>query len=394
MISTEVELYRQRLDRSLKAFKGDDFPSVKLDPKQGSPLTVVTGCDIAPFNPNYQHTPTKFYFEPTGRSHLVNCSASLALGLLDQDKQVIIHTKESRRDEVEKLISLYPNGNRATVISGNLGDRDFAKDLYSVISGIAQRQSISRVDFGLYESYSSGIEDPFVPIFDDIPGLAGRVATERISFYSNMAMLGYDLLLNQGQEELRFIAMTALASKRPSTHLFTDTIHKAVSTVFLETFATEAALYTGIPVSVIEIAPGMVDTGLYDSLSNRLSIQVEAEGDGFPFNQDVNYPDLSTWPMIAPSLLGEAAVLYLDAQLGEDITAKSSNDLIDLTTAGRDYQQLLCEFRQSIVFDGKSVIVNKRLPEYCYTPNSAWNALPPLRPGYIPVLLSPRGQLF
>jgi hypothetical protein len=69
-----------------------------------------------------------------------------------------------------------------------------------------------------------------------------------------MAMICYDLLLNRGQENLRLICPTALASKRPSAHLFTDTIHKAVSNVLLETLGYELPYYTGKDCSVVDVA--------------------------------------------------------------------------------------------------------------------------------------------
>ncbi len=231
-------------------------------------------------------------------------------------------------------------------------------------------------------------------MFEDSPHTAAALAQKRIHFLFNMSMAGYDLLVNKGQNELRFICPTALATKRPSSHLFTDTVHKAISNVLLVTLGYEMPFYTGKQVSVVEIAPGIVDTGMYDRLSVREYTAQEGVLDGFPMDGAVDVKNAHTWPMLSIEHLAQVVQAYLVADMGDDIAHQVDPRALGLTLAGRKKNALLRNFKESLGVEGDKIVLKKNLPEYCYTANTVWNGFPKMRTGYIPVMLTPAGQYF
>ena len=229
-------------------------------------------------------------------------------------------------------------------------------------------------------------------MFEDSAETASALADKRINFLFNMGMIGYDLLLNKGQDEFRLVCPTALATKRPSSHLFTDTIHKAISNVALVTLGYEMPYYTGKQIRIVEIAPGIVDSGMYDDQSVREYTSQEAEIDGFPMTAD--FIDMNTWPMLSVEHIAQVMCAYLTAKAGDNVEKIVDPAVINLTLAGREKDIFFETLRKSINFKNEKLTIERKLPEYCYVSGTTWNGLPKMRSGYLPIMLTPKGQYF
>jgi hypothetical protein len=287
---------------------------------------------------------------------------------------------------------MHPAAHLARFLRGDIYSFSFIEKLYGMVKEISTEGPISRLDLCLYDSYASGLEKPFIPMFEDSAETASGLAQKRIHFLFNMGMVGYDLLLNKNQNEFRLICPTALATKRPSSHLFTDTIHKAISNVALVTLGYEMPYYTGKRTHIVEIAPGIVDTGMYDNRSVRKYTAEEARIDGFPMG--VDFANVDTWPMLSIEYVAQVMCAYVIAKADENIYELVDPSVIKLTLAGRSRDDFFKKFRESIRVAGGKLSVEKKLPEYCYAPGTVWNGLPKLRSGYLPIMLTPPGQYF
>lgn len=359
------------------------------DSTNAVPLVLLTNCCIYPFTNSHRRTSTKTYYSPTGQEHLLNVTASAAIKLIERGRRVIVHLPAGVEDRVEELFLMHPANNLISFIRGDIYSFSFVENLYSLLKTLTKNESISKLDMCPYDSYASGLEKPFLPMFEDSPVEIKKMATKRIDFLFNLSLVAYDLLINRGQKDFRLVCPTALATQRPSTHLFTDTLHKSISNVLLQTLGYEMPYYTQKPVSIIEVAPGIVDTGLYDTKSVRDYTAAEAEIDGFPMKKK-NTDDIRDWPMISISDLAEIVVAYLVSENNPLVNPK----LNKLTLAGRGKKELFNKMRETINFSGSTVCINKLLPEYCYTPGTVWGGFPKIKNGYVPVMLTPPGQLF
>ncbi len=372
-----------------------DLPGFTLKPDSSgaTPIAFLTNCCIYPVNyETHASTKTKTYYGQTGEKHLLNVTAAIALELADKGVRMILHLPTDRGEQIRKLFLLHPSAHLFTFIEGDLSSPEFVGHLYETIRVESLKAPISKVDFCLYDSYASGLKKPFLPMFEDSIEAATKLAEKRLAFLFTMSMVGYDLLVNKGQNELRLICPTALATRRPSSHLFTDTIHKALSNVLLVTLGYEMPYYTKKPVYVVEVAPGITDSGMYDDRSIRDYTAKEAELDGFAMSVDKD--DVHAWPMLSTAHLAEVAAAYLVADQGECINDLVSAEARALTLAGRTKEDLFGCFEKSLYFTEDKLLFRKQLPEYCYVAGTVWNGFPELQVGYTPVMLTPEGQLF
>ena len=85
---------------------------------------------------------------------------------------------------------------------------------------------------------------------------------------------------------------------------------------------------------------------------------------------------------------------YLTAEPADSIDELVGSVVADLTLAGRSRDDFFKKFRESINVTGNKFSIERKLPEYCYAPGTTWNGLPKLRSGYLPIMLTPRGQYF
>lgn len=393
---SEEKLGRIRSALGKRGFDSLPHFTVTPDAPGAEPVVLITGGAITTVKPGkHIDTPTKYYYEPTGNEHLVNTSAAVALSLADRNIRSILQVKQEQLEETRRLLDLHPRGDKITLVSGDMASLDFISSVYEAASKLSGSLPISRMDIVLYESYAAGLEKPFIPMFEDSPDFAGEVTSRRIAAFHNMFMAGYDLLVARDQTELRIIGLTALASKRASANLSTDTLHKVASSALLETFAYEASYYAEKPVYVVEIAPGMVDSGPYDSSDVRQAVYEEAEMDGFPFSEGVTPGDPQSWPLMSVKALGEISAAYLLSKEGEKLDDKVVADNRHLTSAGRTSEEFKAELLQSISeSDDGELTLARGLPSFAFAPGVTWNGFSPLRRGYLPIMLTPRGQYF
>ena len=397
--SAYPESKARRVREGLARMGFQSLPPLMIDPaaRGAEPLAVVTGASFSRFDPaKHVETATKCFYRPLGRTFLCNTAAAVATELLDQNRRVLVHCSEKDLPLTQALFERHPNAERLTVVAGDLGSAQLVHDFYRAAITSAASAPVSRIDLVLYESYAAGLERPFVPMFEDCPRSAGAVTARRIETFHNLFMTGYDLLLCREQQELRVVALTALAARRASANLCTDTLHKVTSSALLETYAYEAGYFTERPVCVVEIAPGMVDTGIYDRREVREAVYEEAIIDGFPFDDRVSPADPFSWPMIHVGDLAKLTRFYLESSESAPVDPALEEELRPLTTAGRT----AAEFKLGVKaaegeFSENGALRKPRsLPSFAYVPDTCWNGLPPLRRGYTPVMLSPRGQYF
>lgn len=358
-------------------------------------VVFVTGCKMLEFKEGINHlTKTKFIYPYSNKKYIANSSAAAAIELLDKGIRTVVHVDKSDVELVTSLLKMHPNSNRAYIVSGNLGSIEFIKNFYDKICLLIDEKPISKIFLLPYNSFASNAPHPFTPFGVDDMSVISEILDKRVGLFYFMTLLAYDLLLNKGQEEMRIATLTSLAAKRASSHLLTDTLHKAISNVFLETIAFEMPHYTGKKVYVIEIAPGIVDTGLYDSEKTREYVFNEAKMDGFPFGREVVIDGIENFPMMSAFDVAKIAIRYLITDENADINVGLDESLKQYLTAGRDYKSLEKSIRESLHLTGSSIKLNKLLPSYVYTPNSEYGMLPQLKIGYTPVMLCPLGQLF
>lgn len=350
-------------------------------------ITLFTNCCIYDTPAGHNESDTKSYYKPTGRKHLVNITARAALLLTEKGARVIVHLPEGVGNRVRELFSLHPNASAITFIEGDLASLSFVGELYSALREIARKQPVGQLSICLYDSFAAGRKKPFAPMIEESLEDVTRCAVTRLAVFTTLSDLSHDLLLNKGLLELRLVVPTALAARRASAHLFTDTVHKVLSTTALRTLAYELSHYTGKNAVIVELMPGIVDTGMYDDQEVIRTVQEEAALDGFPFA----YPN-ETLPMLSPDEIAEVIVLYLSTSVGKK--PKADSRLENLTTAGRSQMEVAQLLQKSFSQEGPSLWVEKLLPDYCYVPEATWGTFPPLRYGYIPIPLTPKGQLF
>ncbi len=375
----------------------NELPKFKIEPnKPNADMVVfVTGCCMSEFKEGINHlTKTKYIYPYSNKKYIVNSSASAAIGLLDKGIRTILHVKESDVELITSLLKTHPKGNCAHVICGELNSIEFVKNFYGKICFLSGERPIAKIFLLPYNSFASNVKHPFTPFGTDDATLISEILEARVRLFYFITLIAYDLLLNKGQNEMRIATLTALASKRASSHLLTDTLHKVISNVFLETIAYEMPYYTNKKVYIIEIAPGIVDTGLYDSEKTREYVFKEAELDGFPFDGKVNVGNVESFPMMSALDVAEIAIRYLIVDENSDINAGLDESLKQYLTAGRDLQKLKNLIKESICYSDSSIKINKLLPTYVYTPNSEYGRLPQLKAGYTPVMICPLGQLF
>lgn len=357
------------------------------------PVLFLTSCGIYPYDDKtHADTRTKSYYPPTGRSHLLNTSAAVLLEALETDTRVIIQTEPHKHAELQSLINLHPQSSLVTLIPAAITSPFFVTAFYQSLIGLTTQAPVSRVDFCLYNSYSQGTGEPFIPIFEEDTQEVSKIAAGQIVFFQTMGKIALDLLTNRGQESLQFMAVTSLASRRMLAHLYADAVHKTLASVYLQGFAYEAPHYTGKrDISVIELMPGMVDTGTYDSPDTRKLI-VDAEFmEGFPFEGQVSAHDVNTWPMIPPADLGKIAAKYLWRRRHSTHVATRLNQY---TCAGCPVKKLKYRMEKAVRIRENLITIDRHVPEFCFCTGVSMGKLPRLRTGYIPIPLSPLGQYF
>ncbi len=378
------KIFDLELGTGIKQVRKTQSSQWKLDPA-GQPVALVTGCSVTKFDGSKMtRTATKAFF-PGHNEYLCNVSLPIALRLADQGRRVIIQCASSAQaDIIIRLINTLPCRENISVLQADLGNIDWLQNLEICLSHLAP---VSRVDFVLYESYTADADRPFLPTWEENAEVLAAAINRRVKFFQNISAFSYDLIIRRGQQELRVLGLTALASFRPAAYLFADAAHKAVSSTFLQTWAREAGHYVDAPVGIVELCPGIVDTGLYDPPHVRQVAWDKAERGNASFGDTVLTGDLNTWPMISPWQIADIAGWYLRAEWGHHPYQELDPKIRQLLSAGRDPQEVKTKVRQAA-----GGHVSPELPLYAYYPGYPWGCMPPLKPGYAPVFITPRGQ--
>lgn len=352
----------------------------------GSPVTLVTGCSVTNFDEaKLVRTATKAWFPGTD-DYLCNVSLPIALRAASSGRRAIVQCAEAQSEMLRSLISTLPYSKNLSVLPANLGSGKWLSDLEHLLAELTSSAPTSRLDFVLYESYTADAARPFLPTWEENSDVLGAAITRRVIFFQSVSNYAYDLVLRRNQKEIRVQALTALASFRPAAYLFADAAHKAVSSTFLQSWAREAVHYVDVPVSIVELCPGIVDTGLYDPFPVRRVGWDKAELGHAPFSGSRS-DDLSSWPMLSPWDIAEVANWYQEAEWGQSSKDDLPERIRRLLSAGRDPQTVIRKVKEAA--EG---IVSSDLPLYAYYPGYPWGSMPSLQNGYAPVFMTPRGQ--
>lgn len=352
----------------------------------GSPVALVTGASVAEFNPDVHHrTRTKAFFPGSDR-FLCNVSLPFALRLARAGRRVAVQCHPGQFDTLGRLVATQEWGRNIRLLPADLGRPEWTAAADELIHDWSKEEPVSRVDLLLYESYTADVRRPFVPTWEEDVAAAAAAIERRMRFYKAASEYGYRLLLACGQPELRVVALTALASFRPVAYLFADGAHKVVSSKFLQTWALECKAHCAQPAAIVELCPGVVDTGLYDPPEVRTVAWTKASLNGQPFEDSVSPDDIESWPMLSPDTVAELGCAYFEASWGPDARMDELGGAHRaLLSGGRGHAEMSDERwrREREAF----------LPLYASYPAYPWGEMPPLRAGYQPVFLAPTGQL-
>jgi len=394
---------RKRLDQ----LGFQSFPRFTLLPEEenAEPVSIVTGaCFSAVPRENSKLVPADELFEIDSQLFLPNQGAATAIALLKAGRRVVLHCCPDSLARATKILKFYDLTENAKIVTGEIVSLSFIASICGEIASFAETQPISRVDLCLYESFTARLSkeigrSPFIPIFEEPASDLRKLVADRGEFFLNFLLFAFDLILNRGQKELRIISISALAAARPAGHLAVDALHKVVGSTLLRTFPidlSQMAISKEITCNVIEVMPGIVFGG-YNRVGERLATAMRRERGAPSFAGEIS-GEIEDFPTISPGLVAEAASLYqlLDSQA--DLSGAASPELLALTFAGRSQEVLFSAFEgvgEVSEAGGRTVLdVSTKLPSYCLLPGSRFGALPPLRGGYIPVPLTPSGQLF
>ena len=366
----------------------DKLPEPKWNAdSSGSPVILVTGCSVTKFDETtFECTKTKAWF-PGNDEYFCNVSLPMGLKAAESGHRVVLQCSSKHLETLRSLVQALSYAEHIHVLAADLGSPAWLSDLEDLLAEMASDAPISRLDAFLYESYTADVNRPFLPTWEEKPETIGNAIARRITFFQYMANYMYDLVLRRGQNEIRVQAMTALAGFRPIAYLFGDGSHKVVSSKFLQTWALEAVRYVDVPVSIIELAPGIVDTGLYDPLEIREVSWEKAELGHAPFTTVSSPKDFAHWPMISPWDIATISQWYVDAEWGQAPGEELSAEVRALLSAGREPDVVIKKVREAV--DGT---VSQDLPLYAYFPGYPWGSMPALKTGYIPVFITPPGH--
>ncbi|HMO17969.1 MAG TPA: hypothetical protein PKA63_09850 [Oligoflexia bacterium] len=341
-----------------------------------SSVCFVSGCSAQLFDPD-KHSRTKSKtFSGSSDEYFLNASLPVAIKLANNKRRVVVQASPKDFDTVKKLLEELPCREFIRVFDADLSDPEWISDLDEILFRWDMEEKISCLDAILYESYTADVDEPFRPIWEEDPSNIASAIERRIIFFQTICNYLHALSVDKKQQEIRLIAITALASYRPVAYLFADAAHKTVSSTFLKTWAIEAGEHINVPVSVVEICPGVLDTGLYDRPAVRARAWQKARMTGKPFDLSIDPNKIETWPMLSPDELAEICTHYLLHERKSD-TEKASHKEI--------------EKKHSRILPGGSIDENDS-PLYNW-PDYPWGKLPPLPlAGYTPVFLAPFGQ--
>lgn len=393
-------VHQAAIRQALMAQGYADLPRPRLQPDQAAaqPVVLVTGANVEPLDAaKHLATPTKSIRQVGNTGFILNQAAAFLQAHLENSQaQIVAQVRPDRAAAVAQAFSTHPARDRLHLVPVETGGRPLVQAFYRAAAQIAARQPVSRLDIVPYESFAAGLAQPFRPIYAETADNVIAAAAKRARMFHQMAMVAYDVLANTEQKELRVVAMTALAARRVGGNLLADAMHKLVSTNYIETLAREGQFhFPDRRLATVEVAPGIVDNGIYDSQPARVATLERAAINGFPFdNVAALTRSIDGLPKINPMDIGLVASRYLTAPFGAPIHETLPPHVRELAYGGRSRADFLKAAQESADRAPGHVQLRATLPNWCAVPGMELGRIAPLRPGYQFVPLCPPGQYF
>ena len=368
--------------------------------KDASPVYVLTGASFTEYDPtlhkdNDKHSFSAFTAED-GTRYLLNNTAAIFENLAKSGDRIVVHTKNPT--VVQQIARHYNAEDNIEIVEGPLDDDTILPKIYKALSSMTEKEPASTVRMALYQSFAQNNGEPFKPMHRESAQEVERAANKRIRFVYNMAAMGYDLMMNQGLDDLRIVSLSALASSRATYGLLADAADKYMNELTWRTFHHEANFLTGKPMTVFQLNPGITTAcDVYEKNDARHIVKMESLADGFPLDDEIflgqqNLPQLSSGDI---ALVAEALLKTPNgANPNEGLPAHIKDTLL----GGFDRATLERLIKQAIQQDedGISIDPDRILPEHILTPQVSYGSLPKkITPGtYKRISMTPPGQRF
>ncbi len=397
-----VEFDRAAIETTLRAKGFFDLPRPKFarvsDTERS--LVLVTGVSLTEFDAaHYTLTNTKCVRGSNERRYMLNQTAAFTLAHLEHSGDVVIaQTDPPNVGRVRQTFSDYINAGRLHILPVETDAAEFIPAVYRAFADLSTKVPVSAIHLVPYESFAASLPEPFKALIAESPDNLVQAVAKRARLYHQMALVAYDLLATSEQKSLRLIGITALAARRVGGNLLVDTAHKLISTNYLETLALEASAHFGDKkLHVIEIAPGIVDSGLYDNPSTRRATVENALINGFPFvDAKCCLSSIEQLPKLSPYDVGLIASFYLKARTGESFHARLSEDVQNLANGGHQRADILSKASGIVKQNDTHAEITRSLPSWALVPGVELGRFAPLRPegGYQFIPVVPPGQHF
>ncbi len=388
--------------KKLSGLGFDNHDKIKLQPENENavPLVFVTGVNAEQFDTEkHTMTDTKAIAKAGNGVYMLNQSAAFVAVMLEDTKhEIVMQVKPDAVARVKAIFSELPGYERLQIIPLATDDNKLTSKFYEAASGVSNKKPIARVDLALYESFAAGIDQPFKPIYDENVETVINAVAKRATFYHRMSLIAYDLMANTDQDSLRVLSLTALAAQRVGGNLLADAAHKQISTNYVQTLAQEINFH--IPhkkTHCIEVAPGIVDNGIYDNPHAREATVERAMINGFAFASSGKAADsVADLPKLNPLDIGRVALQYLQHAAGEDFHDRLPERVRELAKAGRSDEDIASAGTRMIVQKENHAEITHALPAWAYTSGTAIGRFAPLQEkgGYQFVPVCPAGQMF
>lgn len=399
LIQTLQDDFRREVNVFLAGAGLDKTETFTIDQQspQATPVYILTGASYTPYDPAKHGAEVTHAFhdhtDQQGRRFLMNNTAAVLPLLLQDNCRVLLHTR-SDIGLTKELV----NHPHVRIIDGDLSDPKILQSIYRELAEMADEQPISAVSMMLYQSFAQNNGEPFKPLHKESVQEVERACNRRLRFIYNMAAMGYDLLMNKGQNDLRVVSLSALAANRASYGLMADAADKFMNELAWRTYFHEANISTGKPVSIYQINPGITtacDT-YRDPRALKTVIQ-ESIADGFPLAQEI-MEGKAPIPQLSARDVAWVSHALLRTPDGADPNVGMPAQIKEALYGGFNPQELRKRLLAAIDIaeDTTRLDLENILPDHILTPGTVYGALPsPMKRGsYKRISLTPPGQEF
>lgn len=391
-----AEHHSEKIRHVLKESGFDEYETIRFSTgsSKAVPLTVITGANVEGFDPiKHKLTETKSLIELDGQHYVLNQSVAMLPQMVEQTNHIVLAlVKPGKLELFTKLFEKHVKAQRVTFFEVATDSKDLLPSFYAEASKISNSFEISTVHMVLYESFAAGMSQPFKAIYEEDVEVVSNAVSKRARFFHQMSLCAYDLLLKVPSKSLRIVAMTALAARRVGGNLLADAAHKQISTNYLETLAKEVAFHLPeYKLSCVEVAPGVVDNGIYDDMAARVATLERAAINNFDFDNPMGLSDdITAMPKLSPNDIAHITMRYVKEEAGKQFHEELSEDMQKLAYAGIYNQP------GSVVdIEGDSIRLSSKLPQWFYNSGAEIGRFPAVKEqGYQFVPISPEGQYF